>query len=120
MERETPAGAPAQGADAVSRRDARRRAYWRANLRLIAALLCVWALVSYGFGIVGVEALNRFHLGGFPLGFWFAQQGATYTFVALIAIYAIAMDRIDRRYGMQLDDGGEEPGAPEADGERTP
>jgi len=78
--------------------DARR--YWRANLRLIAALLAVWALVSYGFGILWVEPLNRFTLGGFPLGFWFSQQGAIYVFVLLILVYAVAMDRIDRRYGV--------------------
>jgi putative solute:sodium symporter small subunit len=96
METESPGARPAQ--------DRSRRAYWRANLRLIAALLAVWALVSYGFGIVLVEPLNRFQLGGFPLGFWFAQQGAIYTFVVLIAVYAVAMDRIDRRYGVD-DDG---------------
>ena len=85
------------------RRPARRRAYWRANLRLIAALLAVWATVSYGFGIVLVEPLNRFRLGGFPLGFWFAQQGAIYVFVVLILVYAVAMDRIDRHFGVDGD-----------------
>ena len=83
---------------------------------IITALLAVWAFVSYGLGIVGVEALNRYHLGGFPLGFWFAQQGAIYVFVALIAIYALAMDRIDRRYGVHVEPGDEE----EADGESAP
>ena len=74
------------------------RAHWRANRRLMAALLAVWFAVSYGLGIVFVEPLNRFRLGGFPLGFWFAQQGAIYVFVVLIAVYAVAMDRIDRRH----------------------
>lgn len=96
-----------------ARRRADPRAYWRANLALIAALLVVWALVSYGFGIVLVEPLNRFRLGGFPLGFWFAQQGAIYVFVVLIAVYALAMDRIDRRYGVDgAPDGADGSGAP--------
>ena len=94
----------------------RHRAYWRANLRLIAVLLAVWALVSYGFGILLVEPLNRVQLGGFPLGFWFAQQGAIYVFVLLILVYAVAMDRIDRRHGVDR----ERPPAPDAAGEPPP
>lgn len=74
--------------------------YWRANLRLIAVLLSVWAFVSFGCSIFGVEWLNRFRLGGLPLGFWFGQQGAIYVFVVLIFGYAWCMDRIDRRYGV--------------------
>jgi len=77
---------------------ARSRAHWRANRRLMAALLVVWFVVPYGLGIVFVEPLNRFRLGGFPLGFWFAQQGSIYVFVVLIAVYAVGMDRIDRRF----------------------
>ena len=76
------------------------REYWRANLRVMAILLSVWAFVSYGLGILWVEPLNRFSLGGFPLGFWFAQQGAIYVFVVLIAVYVVWMDRLDRRYGV--------------------
>jgi putative solute:sodium symporter small subunit len=70
-------------------------------------LLAVWAFVSFGLGIVLVEPLNRFHLGGFPLGFWFAQQGSIYVFVVLILVYAVWMDRVDRRHGA-----GEQPDAP--------
>lgn len=66
----------------------------------MAALLLVWFFVSYGLGILWVEPLNRFKLGGFPLGFWVAQQGSIYAFVVLIAIYAVCMDRLDRRYGV--------------------
>jgi putative solute:sodium symporter small subunit len=66
----------------------------------MAGLLVVWALVSYGFGILWVEPLNRFRLGGFPLGFWFAQQGSIYVFVVLILVYALCMDRLDRRHGV--------------------
>ncbi len=76
------------------------RAYWRANVRAMAVLLSIWAAVSYGCGILFVESLNCFSLGGFPLGFWFAQQGSIYVFVVLIAVYAVWMDRLDRRFGV--------------------
>ncbi len=75
-------------------------AYWRANLRLMAKLLAVWFFVSYGLGILFVEPLNRFSVGGFPLGFWFAQQGSIYVFVVLILIYALRMDKLDREHGV--------------------
>ena len=77
------------------------RGYWRANIRLILALLVVWAAVSYGCGILFIEQLNQFHIGNMPLGFWFAQQGSIYTFIVLILIYAVFMDRLDRRYGLR-------------------
>jgi len=76
------------------------RGYWRANLRAMALLLVIWFGVSYGLGILFVEPLNRLRVGGFPLGFWFAQQGSIYVFVVLIAVYAVWMDRLDRRYGV--------------------
>ena len=75
-------------------------AYWRANLSLMLKLLAVWFVSSYGLGILLVEPLNRFHLGGFPLGFWFAQQGSIYIFVVLILIYALRMDQLDREHGV--------------------
>lgn len=74
--------------------------YWRANLRYVAILLAVWALVSFGLGILLVEPLNRIRIGGFRLGFWFAQQGAIYTFVLLIAVYVALMNRLDRHHAM--------------------
>lgn len=74
--------------------------YWRTNLRYVALLLAIWALVSFGFGILLVDPLNRVGIGGFQLGFWFAQQGAIYTFVGLIISYVILMNRLDRRYQM--------------------
>lgn len=77
-----------------------RHAYWRATLRVMAILLGVWFAVSFGLGILFVEPLNAFHLGGFPLGFWFAHQGSIYVFVALIFVYARWMDRIDARFGV--------------------
>ena len=81
--------------------DASRQAYWRSNLRLMAVLLTVWALVSFGAGILFVEQLNKIEVAGFPLGFWFSQQGAIITFVALIAIYVWRMDKLDEEYGVE-------------------
>ncbi len=72
--------------------------YWRANLRLILSLLSIWFIVSYGGGILFVDFFNQFRLGGYPLGFWIAQQGAIYLFVALIFIYARAMNSLDKRH----------------------
>ena len=69
--------------------------YWRQNMRLIWCLLAIWALVSIGAGILFVKPLNTVSLGGLPLGFWMAQQGAIFVFVVLIFIYAKVMDRID-------------------------
>ena len=66
----------------------------------MVVLLSIWFTVSYLLGIVFVEPLNQFHLGGFPLGFWFAQQGAIFVFIILTFVYAFAMDRIDRRHGV--------------------
>lgn len=76
----------------------RQRAYWRANKALIRNLLIVWAVVSLGLSILFVQPLNAIRFFGVPLGFWFAQQGSIYVFVALIFIYAIQMDKLDRKY----------------------
>jgi putative solute:sodium symporter small subunit len=74
--------------------------YWRRNLRYLAVLLTIWFLVSYGAGILFVDWLDRFVIPGtgFPLGFWFAQQGSIYTFVALIFVYVFLMNRLDREF----------------------
>lgn len=77
-------------------------AHWRRNVRLMAALLAVWAFAGLGCGVLFAEWLNRFSLGGFPLGFWFAQQGSILVFVGLILVYALAMDRLDRRHHADL------------------
>jgi putative solute:sodium symporter small subunit len=79
--------------------DARSWSYWKANSRLILVLLTIWAAVSLGGGILFVDVLNRFQIGNVPLGFWIAQQGSIYVFVALIFIYAFIMDIYDRRRG---------------------
>ncbi len=74
------------------------REYWKRNVALMAKLLFVWAAVSYGCGIVFVNELNALHIGGFPLGFWFAQQGSIFTFVVLIFVYVLCMSRLDREF----------------------
>ncbi len=76
----------------------RRHAYWRANLRYLIILLLIWFVVSFGCGILFVEQLNTIRIGGFGLGFWFAQQGSIYMFVLLIIAYVWLMNRADRAY----------------------
>lgn len=75
-----------------------RKRYWHENLRYLAILLGIWFVVSYGFGILLVDQLNAIKLGGFKLGFWFAQQGSIYVFVLLIFIYVRLMNRLDKKY----------------------
>ena len=77
--------------------------YWQKNLRLLTILLVVWFVVSYGFGILLAGPLNGIQIGGFKLGFWFAQQGAIYVFIALIFIYVNKMNKLDREYDVHED-----------------
>ncbi|WP_303720900.1 DUF4212 domain-containing protein [Malonomonas rubra] len=77
--------------------------YWPTVLKLIATVLVVWALVSYGAGILFASALNSISLGGYPLGFWFSQQGSMYIFIALIFIYAWKMGKIDEEFDVHED-----------------
>lgn len=74
------------------------RAYWQENIRTIMQLLVVWFLVSYGFGVLFVDLLDTIAIGGFKLGFWFAQQGSMYIFLILIFVYAKRMNTIDEKY----------------------
>lgn len=74
-------------------------AYWKENIRYVFILLAIWFAVSYGAGILFVEQLNQIKLGGFPLGFWFAQQGSIYVFVVLIFVYVRLMNKLDKKYG---------------------
>lgn len=76
------------------------RAYWKENIGLMFKLLLVWFVVSFGCGVILVDVLNEIRVGGYKLGFWFAQQGSIYTFVALIFIYAKKMGDLDRKYGV--------------------
>lgn len=77
------------------------KAYWSATIRLTVSLLVIWFAVSYGAGILFRDFLDQFSIGGAPLGFWFAQQGAIYVFVALIVVYCIGMNRIERKYNVE-------------------
>ena len=80
-----------------------RKAYWTKNLTYVGILLSIWFIVSYGFGILFVEQLNTIRIGGFKLGFWFAQQGSIYVFVVLIFVYVKLMNRLDRAFDVDED-----------------
>ena len=82
----------------MSQQQQSRDAYWKANLRVMAICLVIWFIVSFGLGILLVEPLNNIQLFGYPLGFWFAQQGSIYTFLALIFFYAWRMNQLDREH----------------------
>lgn len=75
-----------------------RKKYWRENLKYLTILLSIWFLVSYGFGILWVDELNTIRLGGFKLGFWFAQQGSIFVFVILIFVYVRLMNKLDKKF----------------------
>ena len=73
--------------------------YWKKNLKYLVILLSIWFTVSFGFGIILIDELNQIKIGGFKLGFWFAQQGSIYVFVILIFVYILLMNRLDKKYG---------------------
>jgi putative solute:sodium symporter small subunit len=77
--------------------------YWKKNLRLLTILLVIWFVVSYGFGILLAGPLNQIQIGGFKLGFWFAQQGAIYVFIVLIFVYVYRMNKLDKEYEVHED-----------------
>lgn len=79
-------------------------AYWRENIRILLSLLVIWFVVSFGCSILFVDQLDQFEFFGFPLGFWFAQQGSIYTFLILIFVYIGMMNRLDRKYNVQEDE----------------
>lgn len=78
---------------------AQRSDYWRANIRLLLVLLSIWFAVSFGAGILLRDWLDQWRIGGYPLGFWFAQQGSIYAFIILIVVYVRRMERIEREHG---------------------
>ncbi|WP_026956127.1 DUF4212 domain-containing protein [Algoriphagus vanfongensis] len=79
------------------------KGYWRKNLQTLFILLFIWFLVSFGFGVLWVDELNQIRMGGFKLGFWFAQQGSIYVFVLLIFVYVYRMNKLDREYDVHED-----------------
>ncbi len=93
--------------DTIDVRDPRIAAaiqrYWRKNVRVMVACLVVWAIAGLGCGVLFADTLNRFSLGGFPLGFWFAQQGSIVIFVLLILVYGLALNRLDAEHHRELE-----------------
>ena len=76
--------------------------YWKVNIRIMSILLSIWFLVSFGFSIIFVDKLNELNLFGFKFGFWWAQQGSIFTFVLLVFVYSILMNRVDRKYQEEI------------------
>ncbi|MBV7268012.1 DUF4212 domain-containing protein [Winogradskyella luteola] len=83
----------------MSEKQKHASAYWKENVKYLSILLTIWFIVSYGCGILFKDALNEIRLGGFKLGFWFAQQGSIYVFVILIFVYVRIMNKLDKKYG---------------------
>ena len=77
----------------------RAHSYWKRNIRYVLILLAIWFLVSYGAGIIFKDELDTIKIGGFKLGFWFAQQGSMYIFVIIIFVYVRLMNKLDKTYG---------------------
>lgn len=86
--------------ESASKKNLTPQNYWKENLKILVILLSVWFLVSYGFGILLVDQLNKISLFGFPLGFWFAQQGSIYVFLILILAYIRLMANLDKKYNV--------------------
>lgn len=82
----------------MSPKSDQHKRYWRQNLRYLKLLLIIWFLASYGAAIIFKDVLDQLVIGGFPLGFWMAQQGAIYVFVILIFVYVGLMNRLDKKY----------------------
>ncbi|WP_299442062.1 DUF4212 domain-containing protein [uncultured Aquimarina sp.] len=87
----------------MSEQEKKAKAYWKENVKYLSILLIIWFAVSYGAGILFKDLLNEIRLGGFKLGFWFAQQGSIYVFVILIFIYVRLMNKLDKKYGYDKD-----------------
>lgn len=82
----------------MKKNEGQMQRYWKRNLRYLFILLTIWFICSFGFGILAVEPLNEIRMGGFKLGFWFAQQGAIYVFVAIIFVYVRWMNKLDKEF----------------------
>ena len=77
--------------------------YWKSNIKIVSSLLAIWFIASFGFGIIFSEALDQIKIGGFKLGFWFAQQGSIYVFVLIIFLYVWLMKRLDKKLSQEKD-----------------
>ena len=80
------------------------QAYWKGSMRIVIGLLSLWFIVSFGCGILFKESLDKFSIGGAPLGFWMAQQGAIICFVILLVVYMVLMNNLDKKYGFDEED----------------
>ena len=83
--------------------DKKNKEYWNSNLKIVSVLLVIWFLVSFGFGILFSDFLDQIKIGGFKLGFWFAQQGSIYIFVVLIFAYVYLMQKLDKTISKEED-----------------
>ena len=82
----------------MNKESEKNTSYWKANLKIISWLMIVWFLCSFGFGIIFSDTLDQFRIGGFKLGFWFAQQGSIYIFILLVFVYVYLMNKLDKNY----------------------
>tara|TARA_B100000614_G_C14263125_1_gene375934 strand:- start:4 stop:261 length:258 start_codon:yes stop_codon:yes gene_type:complete len=80
----------------------RNKKYWKANLKIVFSLLILWFIASFGFGIIFSDSLDEIKIGGFKLGFWFAQQGSIYIFVIIIFLYVWLMKRLDKKFSKKI------------------
>ena len=85
------------------------QSYWKSNIRIVLSLLAVWFFISFGCGILLVDVLDNFRIGGFKLGFWIAQQGSIFVFVVLIFVYIHLMDKLDDRYNLETSNNDQAP-----------
>ena len=81
-----------------------KKKYWKKNLKYLSILLSIWFIVSYGFSIIFVDLLDKIKIGGFKLGFWFAQQGSIFVFVIIIFVYVYLMNRLDKKFNVDEDE----------------
>jgi len=101
----TSSAPPAENARAIA--DSLRR-YWRSNILIMSVLMLIWAAVGLGCGVLFADALNQFSIGGYPLGFWFAQQGSIIVFVLLILVYCVLLNKLDKKHHDELESLGHE------------
>ena len=100
-DQEPAATGTASGADQAAVSAALKR-YWRSNITIMTVLVSIWAIVGLGCGVLLADTLNQYQLGGYPLGFWFAQQGSIICFVFLILVYCLVLNRLDKTHHEEL------------------
>ena len=106
-EEKPPTGSPPPPANADAIADCLKR-YWRSNVAIMVVLMLIWAAVGLGCGVLLADQLNQYRIGGYPLGFWFAQQGSIIVFVILILVYCVLLNRLDKKHHDELEQLGHE------------